>query len=115
MSTLTPAERAYLTTCATARIATASTTGVPDVATVKFSLDGDSIIISGADLVTTARFRNLMNNPRATLIIDDGVAHRVGPARGVKAHGHAWIEQRPGGAVIRVTPEAVVSWDINTD
>ena len=86
---------------------------MPDVATVAFALEGESLIVGGADLLATARFRNLMSNPRATVIVDeDPPAHSRSP-RGVKAHGHAAIEQRPGGAIIRVTPEAVVSWDIN--
>ena len=52
-SVLTQAELEYLATRVTARIATASRAGVPDVATVAFALEGESLIVGPTDLSRT--------------------------------------------------------------
>ena len=113
MSVLTPAERAYLATRVHARIATSTRSGLPDVATVSFTLDVEELLVSAKRLVHTALFRNLMNNPRATLIIDGDDNSGTEPLTAVKIHGYAGIEQRPEGALIRIAPEAAVSWSLD--
>ena len=115
MTAFTQAERSFLSTRTTAHIATASPAGLPDVATVTFELDGESLVVQGADLVNTARFRNVLTNPCATVIVDDHEITHDSDSRGVKAYGVATIEQRPHGVIIRLTPEAVMSWAINAE
>ena len=54
------AELEFLTSQRLARIATASSSGVPDVAAVGFGVDGDDIVTGGYDITKTVRYRNLL-------------------------------------------------------
>jgi len=47
MSVFTPAEVRYVSSQSITRLATASSDGLPDVAAVGFSLDGDDIVSGG--------------------------------------------------------------------
>lgn len=67
----TVAEAGYLRSQPLMRFATASSSGKPDVAPVVFELDGDDIVTSGFAIAKTVRYRNVRENPRATLVIDD--------------------------------------------
>jgi PPOX class F420-dependent enzyme/OxyR family protein len=67
----TDEELQYLRSQRLARIATASAAGQPDVSPVGFGLDGDALVSGGLDITKTIRYRNLQENPRATMVIDD--------------------------------------------
>jgi len=71
VSVFTEHEDAYLRSQRLARLATASTTGAPDVAAVTFGVDGDTIVSGGYDITKTVRYGNLKANPRAVIVIDD--------------------------------------------
>lgn len=47
------------------RFASASPTGLPDVVTVAFSVDGGYINTAGFDIAKTVRYRNIRANPRS--------------------------------------------------
>jgi pyridoxamine 5'-phosphate oxidase family protein len=115
MGVFTEAELAYLSTQPLARIATASPMGTPDVAAVGFSVDGDQLVTGGFDLTKTVRYRNLLANPVATIVIDDLASVDPWSPRGVKVRGAALLEEGPGGLRIRITPEVVWSWSLNAD
>ena len=115
MTVFTDAEVAYLTSQRMARLATASPTGQPDVAAVTFRLDGDTIVSGGYDITKTVRYGFLQGNPRAVIVIDDLASVDPWSPRGVKVRGSAAIEEAPGGAQIRIVPEVIWSWGINTD
>lgn len=106
-------ELAYLASQRLARIATASLTGRPDVAPVGFALDADAIVSGGLDIAKTVRFKNLLENPRATIVIDDLASTNPWTPRGVKVHGSVSIETPDGGLRIRIVPEVIWSWGIN--
>ena len=100
---------------ALARIATASAAGEPDVAAVGFSVDGGTVVTGGFDITKTVRYRNLLANPRATIVIDDLASVDPWAPRGVKVRGAASDRGgRGGGLRIRITPETVWSWSLNT-
>ena len=115
MAVYTDAELEYLAAQPLARIATASATGVPDVAVVGFGVDGDHIVTGGFDISKTVRYRNLLANPRATIVVDDLASVDPWAPRGVKVRGAASIEEVRGGLRIRIVPEVVWSWHLNTD
>jgi pyridoxamine 5'-phosphate oxidase family protein len=115
MGVFTEAEIAYLRTQRMARLATASASGQPDVAAVTFSLDGDTIVSGGFDITKTVRYGFLKSNPRAVIVIDDLASVDPWQPRGVKVRGAAAIEDGARGLVIRIVPEVIWSWHLNTD
>src|SRR3984957_4127430 len=115
MSIFTDLELDYLGSQRLARIATASSSGQPDVAVVGFELDGDSIVSGGIDLTKTIRLRHLRENPRATIVIDDLASVTPWAPRGVKVRGRASVEDHDGALRIRIEAEVIWSWGINPD
>ena len=113
MSVFTPAELAYLAEQPLMRFATASPTGRPDVAPVVFDVDGDDIVTAGFDITHTVRYRNVLANPRATLVIDDLATIDPWSPRGIKIIGTAVVEEVDGAPRFRITPEVIISWAIN--
>jgi pyridoxamine 5'-phosphate oxidase family protein len=114
MSAYTEAERAYIASQRVARIATASTTGAPDVAAVRFQLVGDAIDIGGRANPATIKWRNVVRNGRASVTIDDIASEDPWVVRGIKITGRAETVEREGttGRIL-VHPEVVWSWNIN--
>jgi pyridoxamine 5'-phosphate oxidase family protein len=115
MAVFTDAERDYLAAQRLARLATASPDGTPDVSAVGYSLEGDSIVSGGLDLTKTVRYRHLLANPQATLVVDDLATVDPWKPRGVKVRGHAALEEADGKPRIRIEPHTVWSWGINED
>ena len=115
MPVFTEAETAYLTSQRMARLATASPTGQPDVAAVTFDIDGDTIVSGGFDITKTVRYGYLQKNPRAVIVIDDLASVDPWSPRGVKVRGSATLEGAPGAMRIRIVPEVIWSWGLNTD
>jgi pyridoxamine 5'-phosphate oxidase family protein len=115
MPVFTDAEVAYLHRQRIGRLATSSASGMPDVAAVTYSLEGDSIVSGGYDITKTVRFRNLLANPRAVIVVDDLAATDPWTPRGVKIRGAATLEEVARVLHIRIVPEVVWSWGINLD
>ena len=115
MGVFTEAEIEYLQGQPLARIATASASGVPDVAAVGFGLDGDEIVTGGFDITKTVRYTNLIANRRATIVIDDLASVAPWSPRGVKVRGRVILEEEGRGMRIRIIPEVIWSWHLNTD
>ena len=113
MSAFTVAELDYLNSQPLMRFATASPTGSPDVAPVIFEIDGDDIVTAGFDITHTVRYRNIGNNPRATVVVDDLASFDPWSPRGIKVIGSALIEEVEGAPRFRITPEVIISWAIN--
>jgi len=113
MAAFTDPELAYLSSQPLMRFASASPKGLPDVATVGFSVDGDDIVTSGFDIAKTVRYRNIQTNPRATVVIDDLASVDPWAPRGVKVRGSVRIEDDADGQRFRITPVVIWSWGIN--
>ncbi len=113
MSAFTAAELEYLAAQPLMRFATASPTGKPDVAPVVFEVDGDDVVTAGFDITHTVRYRNVLANPRAVLVVDDLATVDPWSPRGVKIVGRAAIEEVDGAPRFRISPEVVISWAIN--
>jgi len=115
MSVFTEAEQEFLAGQRLARLATASTAGQPDVSAVGFALEGDEIVSGGIDLTKTVRYRHLSANPQATIVVDELASVDPWRPRGVKVRGPATLADADGRWQIRIRPEVVWSWGINTD
>jgi pyridoxamine 5'-phosphate oxidase family protein len=114
---LTDAERAYLAGQRLGRVATASSTGEPDVAPVTFRLTPDDRVeIDGLDNPKTLKWRNVTATGRAAFVVDDLATIDPWSPRGVKLRGPASADTDPDDRrVIRITPETIWSWGINPD
>lgn len=113
MAAFTEAELTYLRGQPLMRFASSSVTGMPDVATVVFSVDGDDIVTTGFDIAKTVRYRNIQRNPRATVVIDDLAAVDPWTPRGIKVRGRVGIEADGAGERFRISPEVIWSWGVN--
>ena len=113
MPNFTDAEISYLRTQHLMRVATASTSGSPDVAPVVFQCDGDFIYTAGFDIAKTVRYRNIKENPRATVVIDDLATVNPWAPRGIKVIGACALEQSDDGERFKISPEVTISWGIN--
>ena len=113
MSAFTEAELAYLKSQPLMRFATASSAGKPDLAPVVFEVDGDDILSAGFDIAHTVRFRNIQENPRATVVIDDLATVDPWTPRGIKIIGSASIEEVDSALRFRISPDVIISWGVN--
>jgi len=113
VSAFTDAEVAYLRSQPLMRFASASLSGRPDVAPVVFEVEGDDILTSGFDIPKTVRYRNVKENPRVTVVIDDLASMNPWSPRGLKIIGTCVIESHGGGERFRISPDVIISWAIN--
>jgi pyridoxamine 5'-phosphate oxidase family protein len=113
MAVFTDGELDFLGSQGLARLATASKAGRPDVSAVGFAVSGDTIVSGGIDLTKTIRYRHLLENPQATIVIDDLASVDPWRPRGVKVRGPATLEDDQGRLRIRIRPQVVWRWGIN--
>lgn len=113
VSAFTKAEVDYLEAQPLMRFASASLSGRPDVAPVVFSLEGDDILTAGFDIVHTVRYKNISENPRVTVVIDDLASVNPWSPRGIKIIGNAVVEEHEGSPRFRISPKVIISWGIN--
>ena len=78
-----------------------------------FRSDGDDIVTSGFDIPRTVRYRNVRENPRVTVVVDDLASIEPWSPRGVKVIGTCAIERDGSGERFRITPKVIISWAVN--
>ncbi len=109
-------ELAYLKSQPLARIGTSSKSGRPDVAAVSFDTDGEYIYVSGRDVTNTMKYKNVLENPRASFVVDDLKTMKPWAPRGIKLQGNADIVKHTGymgpGTYIRINHVNKRSWNI---
>ena len=109
-------EISYLQSQRLARIATASKDCEPDVAPVGFDFDGTYFYVGGRDLPRTYKYKNVRDNPKAALAVDDMESFNLWRPRGIKIHGLADLVTHEGyagaGTYIRIKPEKKWSWGL---
>ncbi len=125
MSVFTDAEITYLQNQRLARIATVGADGQPHVVPVgfRYNPDTDTIDIGGHDFAKRKKWRDVHQNPRVAVVIDDLASVRPWSVRGIEVRGEAAILMSGGEGVIggfdremfRITPRRIVSWGINAD
>ena len=110
----TDAERAYLTDVhPMARLATVGADGMPHVMPLgMYSIEAetDAIVTTGQDLTATKKWRDVLGNGRAAIVIDD-VLPPFRP-RGIEIRGRADAFS-DGEPSIRIYPERIVAWGLD--
>jgi len=121
----TPAERAYLATQRLGRLSTLGPDGGPQTRPVAFRVNDDGTIdIGGPANAATRKFRNILERPQVSIVIDDLMPDgpdeiKPGYGRGVEVRGRAEAitvavsPVAPGffsNEVIRIHPTRVISW-----
>jgi pyridoxamine 5'-phosphate oxidase family protein len=99
------------------RLGTVSPKGQVDVVPVGFEFDGQVFYVSGRDIPSTLKYKNIQRgNALAGLAIDDLASVNPWRARGIKIHAHADILERDGmfgrKEYIRLTPIKSWSWGL---
>jgi pyridoxamine 5'-phosphate oxidase family protein len=107
----------YIKSQRLARIGTASKDGVPDVAAVGFDFDGKDFYVGGMHLTKTHKYKNALQNPQVSLVIDDLKSVEPWHPRFVKIFGAADLVKRKGytgqATYIRITPHRKTSWGLD--
>ncbi len=119
---LTDIERAYVQSQPLGRLATVDANGAPQNNPVGVFLDeqtGD-VVIGGAAMGASRKFRNVRANPQVALVIDDLVSMDPWTVRGLEIRGTAVAlsdvdppVQFMSREVIRITPDWIVAWGLD--
>jgi pyridoxamine 5'-phosphate oxidase family protein len=123
MSVFTDNEIEYLSSQPLGRLATIGADGTPHAVPVGFRLEGDAIEIGGMNLAASKKFRDLRRRPRAAFVVDDLVSTDPWHPRGLEIRGRAETFEHGGdrfgdgwdAAWIRITPERIIAWGLDTD
>ena len=123
MSVFTPEEISYLQNQRLARIATVGADGQPHVVPVgfRYNPEADTIDIGGHNFAQRKKWRDVQQNPRVAVVVDDVASVNPWMVRGIEIRGQATLLMTGGETVIagfdppmfRITPERIVSWGIN--
>jgi pyridoxamine 5'-phosphate oxidase family protein len=124
MSIFTDKEIAYLLSQRLGRLATVRPEGKPQIAPVGFRYNAelDVIDIGGRYMSQTKKFRNILQNPNVSLVIDDVLP--PWQPRGVEIRGTAQTLATGGQAlfgrdypvddtIIRITPLQIIGWGLD--
>jgi pyridoxamine 5'-phosphate oxidase family protein len=106
----TDEEVAFLTQSRLARVATATCDGQPHVVPVVYEFDGSAFYFAGWNLEKSLKFRNLLENERVALVVDDLVSVCPWRPRGVEVRGVAEPGREGDLAYVKVTPLVKRSW-----
>lgn len=100
-SIFTQKEIEYLKSQRLARIATAPAqlqeSTQPDVVPVGFDFDGEYLYVGGMNLVKSTKFRNVLQNNKVAIVVDDLKSIDPWDPRGIRIYGIADIVTRQGG------------------
>ncbi|MFC3574577.1 PPOX class F420-dependent oxidoreductase [Streptomyces yaanensis] len=123
MTEFSEAERAYLRSQRLGRLATVDPQGQPQANPVGFFLQDDgTILIGGYAMGSTKKWRNLRENPKVALVVDDIASLRPWRVRGVDIRGGAELLTGPhelgphfSEEVIRIRPRRIHSWGLEEE
>ncbi|MFI8519392.1 PPOX class F420-dependent oxidoreductase [Streptomyces sp. NPDC085481] len=114
------AEAAYLRTQRLARMATVDPSGQPQANPVGFFPQEDgTVLVGGAAMGRTKKWRNLQGNPKVALVVDDLASVRPWRVRGVEIRGEAELlvgshalGPHFSEEVVRIRPRRIHSWGL---
>jgi pyridoxamine 5'-phosphate oxidase family protein len=111
---LTDAEISYLRSQQLGRLATIQPDGSPQVKPVGFGYNAElgTIDVTGYNLVSSQKFRNVSRNGHAALVVDDIVSTDPWRVRFLEIRGQAEAIAAPDGPVIRIHPSRVLSFGV---
>ena len=95
----------------------------PDVVPVGYDFDGDCFYVGGMNLLKSTKYKNVLQNNKVAIVIDDLKSVDPWDPRGMKIYGTADIVIRQGGYMdrtghsnpqyIRISPKKKWSWGID--
>jgi len=118
----TDGELAYLAAQRLGRLATAHSDGTLQVNPVSCYYNPvlETIDIGGHNMANSQKFRNVRQNGKAAVVIDDIASVQPLQLRCVEIRGHAEAlivpaksASRVPGAIIRIHPRRIISWGID--
>jgi pyridoxamine 5'-phosphate oxidase family protein len=111
---LTDAEISYLQTQQLGRLATIQPDGSPQVKPVGFGYNAElgTVDVTGFNLTSSQKFRNVGRNGHAALVVDDIVSTDPWRVRFLEIRGRAEAIGEPDGPVIRIHPSRVLSFGV---
>ncbi|MFI9366146.1 PPOX class F420-dependent oxidoreductase [Kitasatospora sp. NPDC053057] len=121
----TAKEAAYLASQSLARLATVDGRGQPHVVPLGFHHNAElgTVDVTGRGMARSLKYRHVQGHPRVSLVVDDVVDAQRWVVRGIEIRGTA-VALATGGKeilphvddeLIRITPERIVSWGIDSD
>jgi pyridoxamine 5'-phosphate oxidase family protein len=108
--TFTDEEVAFLTQSRLARVATVSNEGEPHVVPVVYEFDGTAFYFTGWNLERSLKFKNLVENKKVALVVDDLVTVSPWRPRGLEVRGVAELGNESGRPYVKVCPLVKRSW-----
>jgi pyridoxamine 5'-phosphate oxidase family protein len=93
-----------------ARVATAAKDGQPHVVPVVYEFDGAEFYFTGWNLEKSLKFRNLIENKRVALVIDELITVCPWRPRGLEVRGVAELGKEEGRPYVKVIPLVKRSW-----
>ena len=95
-----------------ARVATASKEGEPHVVPVLYEFDGTAFYFGGWNLARSLKFRNILENEKVAMVIDDVVSVLPWRPRGLEVRGTAKALREGGRDYVMVVPSSKRSWGL---
>jgi pyridoxamine 5'-phosphate oxidase family protein len=93
-----------------ARVATASRDGQPHVVPVVYEFDGTAFYFTGWNLEKSLKFKNLAENKKVAIVVDDLVTVSPWRPRGIEVRGVGELGSEGGRAYVKVCPRVKRSW-----
>jgi pyridoxamine 5'-phosphate oxidase family protein len=103
-------EIVFLTQSRLARVATASSDGQPHVVPMVYEFDGAEFYFTGWNLEKSLKFRNLLENKKVAVVIDELLTVCPWRPRGLEVRGVAEFGREDGRSYVKVTPLVKRSW-----
>jgi pyridoxamine 5'-phosphate oxidase family protein len=122
LSVFTQAEIQYLNSQRLGRLATVGPDGQPHVVPLAFRYnpEHDTVDISGHDFAKRKKWRDVNENPKVALVVDDLVSTQPWKPRGIEIRGEAEVLHSGGKAVnpyfndemFRIRPKRIYTWGL---
>lgn len=115
----------YLTTHHQGRLATVAPDGTPQNKPVGYRYNADlgTVDISGLNMESSAKYRNIARHPEVAFVVDDAVGEGAAGMRFLEIRGHAEQQQVSSSSaadglsthIIRIHPRRIVSWNVDDE
>ncbi|MEV4315194.1 PPOX class F420-dependent oxidoreductase [Actinocrispum sp. NPDC049592] len=113
---LSDVEIGYLAGQRLGRLATVQPNGTLQASPVGFRYNADlgTVDIRGYNMAASRKYRNVAANGRAAFVVDDIASVQPWRVRCVEIRGTAEAIDDPAGAIIRIHPDRVISFGLET-
>lgn len=100
------------------RFATVGADGTPHVVPLTFTVNDvvGAVDITGMNITRSKKWKDVRRGGRAALVVDDLASVEPWRPWGIELRGRAEALEPPGGrATIRLWPERIVAWGLDSD